>query len=188
MKANSCNDFFDKIVVFFLRREVLILKLIPLLIFPFFVFPLFAQQMIQPQYSAQMQPNNNNYLRNSTAFRQEIARFEITVNREGKQPLSLSQVPRVQKDDVIKVKLLEEAVNGIKLDQSLYNWTMLVAFINPNRKISNGGTAGVGSKELGVRSGASNSFADNGSKNTVKSDKESSVSAEIQFRDRKSVV
>ena len=101
----------------------------------FLVFSVSAQQFNQPQNYTQIQPNNN-YLRNSTAFRQEIARFEMTVHRVGKAPLSLSQVPRVQQGDVIKVRLLDEAVNGIKLDQSLYNWTLLVAFVNPNRKVS----------------------------------------------------
>lgn len=116
-----------------------LLGLVLFLIFLFLipgVFRISAQQM-QTQYFAQTN-NNQNYMRSSSAFRQEIARFEMTVHRAGKQPLPLSQVPRVQQGDVIKVKLLEEAVNGVKLDQSLYNWTMLAAFINPNRKVSGG--------------------------------------------------
>lgn len=158
------------------------------------LFQTVSAQTMQPQFSTQFQQNNNNYLRNSTAFRQEIARFEFTVHREGKQPLSLSQVPRVQQGDVIKVKLLNEAVNGVKLDQSLYNWTMLVAFINPNRKFVDGKQSAVSSQQLAVRNknGLNNSFtsssdsnsnsSDNNSKNPIKPDKESSVSAEIVFR------
>lgn len=145
-----------------------------------------SAQQFQPQYFAP-QTNNQNYLRSSSAFRQEIARFEISVHREGKQPLPLSQVPRVQQGDLIKIKLLDEAVNGVKLDQSLYNWTMLVAFINPNRKFVDGKSkaesreSGVGS-ENPRRSKFSNGFADTNSGNTIKSDKESSVSNEINFR------
>ena len=165
--------------------------------------------LTQPHYSQQFQPqyfapqtNNQNYLRNSSAFRQEIARFEISVHREGKQPLPLSQVPRVEQGDVIKVKLLDEAVNGVKLDQSLYNWTMLVAFINPNRKFVDGGKSRVANRESGVGSGESgrssgsnnlspkvknfsNGFtdkSDNNSNKSIKSEKESSVSHEIIFR------
>lgn len=93
-----------------------------------------------PQPSAPIQPNafnsgysaSTNYLKNSVAFRQEIARMEINVAR-GDKFLPITQVPRVQKDDVIKVRLLDEAVGGIKLDQSNWNWTFLVAFVNPNR-------------------------------------------------------
>jgi hypothetical protein len=115
---------------------------------------LYSQPFNQPNY---YQQPNTNYLQKSQAFRQEIARFEITVQREGRMPLSLSQVPRVQEGDVIKVKLLDEPVNGIKLDQSLYDWTLLVAFINPNRKFVDGERK---SKEVN----------------------QSSVSEEIQFR------
>jgi len=142
---------------------------------------------VSAQSSAQFQQNSN-YLRNSSAFRQEIARFEITVTREGKKPLPLSQVPRVQQGDVIKVRLLEEAVNGIKPDQSQYDWTMLVTFINPNRKISDGWRVRDEKQEMGVESKSlnsnkySNSFADNGSKKISNSDKENSVSPEINFR------
>jgi hypothetical protein len=65
---------------------------------------LYSQPFNQPNY---YQQPNTNYLQKSQAFRQEIARFEITVQREGKLPLSLSQVPLVQEGDVIKVKLLD---------------------------------------------------------------------------------
>lgn len=75
-----------------------------------------------------------NYLKNSAAFRQEIARMEINVVRDGNHVLPITEVPRVQKDDVIKIRLLDEAVGGIKPDQSNWDWTLLVAFVNPNRQ------------------------------------------------------
>ena len=77
---------------------------------------------------------NNSYIK-SSVFRQEIAKFEINVVREGKSPLPITQVPRVQQGDILKVKLLDEAVNGIKLDQSQWDWTFLVAFINPSHRM-----------------------------------------------------
>ncbi|HRH44130.1 MAG TPA: hypothetical protein PKY82_21035 [Pyrinomonadaceae bacterium] len=119
-------------VVFCLINELNLRRDLIFLIF-LLALPVFSQNYQAQSYSPQP---NQNYLRNSQAFRQEIARFEITVTREGFAPLSLTQVPRINKGDVLKVKLLDEAVNGIKLDQSLYDWTLLVAFVNPNRKIS----------------------------------------------------
>jgi hypothetical protein len=142
MITEDCqNSLYKNIDLFFNKTDFVNLKLVSKVLFRSIVllflllwtfFPVSAQQFQQPYYSPQ---SNQNYLRNSQAFRQEIARFEITVNREGFAPLSLSQVPRVNKGDVLKIKLLDESVNGIKLDQSLYDWTMLVAFVNPNRKI-----------------------------------------------------
>jgi len=79
------------------------------------------------------QPNRNP-MANSSAFRQEIARMEINVYRSGHDPLPMAQVPRLQKNDVIKVKLSEDPINGVKPDQSNYNWTFLIAFINPGMK------------------------------------------------------
>lgn len=76
-----------------------------------------------------------NYLKNSAAFRQEIARMEINVVRGGKYTLPITEVPRVQKDDVIRVRLLEEAINGIKPDQSNWDWTLLIAYVNPSRNL-----------------------------------------------------
>lgn len=76
-----------------------------------------------------------NYLKNSAAFRQEIARMEINVVRGGKYILPITEVPRVQKDDVVKVRLLEEAINGIKPDQSNWDWTFLIAYVNPSRNL-----------------------------------------------------
>lgn len=92
----------------------------------------YSQSTFQPTYFSGNQQTGN-YLSNSSAFKQEIARMEINVARQGKAPIPLTQVPRLQKDDVLKIHLLEEAVNGVKPDQSNWNWTLLVAFINPGR-------------------------------------------------------
>ena len=93
--------------------------------------PVHKAQINQPQYYGQI-PTNRSTSNNSAAFRQEIARFDITVVRPCQNSLPISQVPRVQGGDVIKVKILNEVVGGIKPDQSLYNWNFLVAFVNPN--------------------------------------------------------
>lgn len=90
---------------------------------------LFNNQSI---YSQQYQTSSP-YVSQSSIFRQEIARLEITVQRAGKQALSLTQVPRVQAGDVLKVRMLDEPVGGIKPDQSQWDWTLLIAYINPNR-------------------------------------------------------
>ncbi len=90
-------------------------------------------QVIQPNYYNGNQPPTNNYMANSSAFRQEIARMEINVVRQGKAPLSITQVPRLEKDDVLKIRLLEEQVNGMKPDQGNWDWSFLVAFVNPAR-------------------------------------------------------
>lgn len=95
-----------------------------------FIYPVWSQTTnFAPTYFQQ----SNNYIK-SNLFRQEIARFEINVVRGNKAPLPITQVPRVNKDDILKVRLLDEAVNGIKLDQSLWDWTFLVTYINPNRR------------------------------------------------------
>lgn len=89
-----------------------------------------AQDYSQPyNYSGNFQANN--YMANSSAFKQEIARLEINVVRQGKGQLPISQVPRLQKDDILKVRLLDEAVNGIKPDQSNWQWTLSIAYVNP---------------------------------------------------------
>lgn len=80
-------------------------------------------------------PPVNNFS-SSRVFRQEIARFEVTVSRDGKPALPLTQVPRIEEGDILRVKLLEEAVGGTKPDQSNFDWTLAVAFINPNRNDS----------------------------------------------------
>lgn len=61
--------------------------------------------------------------------------MEINVVRGGKYILPITEVPRVQKDDVIKVRLLEEPINGIKPDQSNWDWTFLIAYVNPSRNL-----------------------------------------------------
>jgi len=126
------------------------------LVFVFLLFNLFflsglstaySQAFNQPYYYTGNQPSTN-YMANSSAFKQEIARMEINVVRQGKAPMSITQVPRLEKGDVLKMRLLDEPVNGAKPDQSNFDWTFLVAFINPGRN----------------------------------SDKETSVTEEIQFR------
>ncbi|NJM52195.1 MAG: hypothetical protein HC846_01665 [Blastocatellia bacterium] len=59
--------------------------------------------------------------------------MEITVTKAGKEPLPITQVPRLEKDDVLKVRLLEEPVNSLKPDQSNFDWTFIIAFVNPGR-------------------------------------------------------
>jgi hypothetical protein len=92
----------------------------------------FSQTFGQPNYYGPVQPNRN-IMASSTAFKQEIARMEIHVARAGKQSMPITQVPRLQKNDLLKVRMLEEEVAGLKPDQSNWNWTFLVAFINPGR-------------------------------------------------------
>lgn len=84
-----------------------------------------------PQNNFMMNQPNQNYLANSSVFRQEIARMEINVTRAGKGPLPITQVPRLEKGDILKFRLMDELVNGLKPDQSNYDWNFLVAFINP---------------------------------------------------------
>jgi len=92
----------------------------------------FSQGYNQPNYFTQNQPNRN-YMANSTAFKQEIARMEINVVRGGRQPMPITQVPRLQKNDVLKVRMLEEEIGGLKPDQSNWDWTFLATFVNPGR-------------------------------------------------------
>jgi hypothetical protein len=84
-------------------------------------------------YSQSFQSPPTPYASKSSIFRQEIARLEITVQRAGKQAISLTQVPRVQKGDILKVKMLDEPVGGIRPSDSMWDWTLLIAYINPNR-------------------------------------------------------
>lgn len=88
-------------------------------------------QINQPNTFTQGQQPSYSYLSNSTAFKQEIARMEINVVRQGKSPIPITRVPRLQKDDILKVRLLDEQVSGTKPDQSNWNWTFSVAYINP---------------------------------------------------------
>lgn len=72
------------------------------------------------------------YIRKS-AFQQEIARVEITVERKGETPLPMNLVPRVQKGDIIRFRMLDEPINGIRPDESYWDWTLTIAFVNPSR-------------------------------------------------------
>lgn len=72
----------------------------------------------------------NNQQNNQNAARQEIARLEINVVR-GNEILPITQVPRIRKGDILKVRLLDEAVSGIKIDQTQWDWTLVVAYANP---------------------------------------------------------
>ncbi len=82
-------------------------------------------QNYRPGYS-------NNFTRKK-AFRQEIARMDITVEREGEIPLPMSLVPRVQKGDFLRVRMLAEPINGIRPSESQWNWTLVIAYVNPSR-------------------------------------------------------
>lgn len=114
--------------IFFLNFKHWLLILICL----FSGIAVFAQDgMLQPNYMQYQ--NNSSYIARSTAFKQEIARLEINIVRPGKSPLSITQVPRLERDDILKIKMLDDQINGIKPDQSGYDWTFLVAFINPSR-------------------------------------------------------
>ncbi len=86
---------------------------------------------------AQTVTYNNPYQTSQTsrasAFRQEIARIVVTVERTGETPLPISMVPRVQTGDLIRVRMLDEPINGVSPDESNWDWTLLVAFVNPSR-------------------------------------------------------
>lgn len=171
--SEICRKINTKSVLFFASL------IINLLLFQY----TYSQQYNQ-QYFTQNQ--NQNFMRNSTAFRQEIARFEINVHREGFAPLPISQVPRVEKGDIIKVRLLDEAVNGIKLDQSLYDWTMLVVFINPNRKFSDEDFDNIEQISIENNKNINSYSAENtlasSKKSTLTDGKMGSVTEEINFR------
>lgn len=94
------------------------------------------------------QQPQTNYMANSSAFKQEIARLEINVVRAGQAPLPITKVPRLEKNDILKVRMLDEQVNGIKPDQSNFDWTLLVAYINPGR---NSDSANTVSEEINFR-------------------------------------
>ena len=70
---------------------------------------------------------------NQNTFRQEIARLDITVERSGSVPLPIKMVPRTQRGDIIRVRMLDQPVNGIRPDKSLWDWTIVIAFVNPSR-------------------------------------------------------
>ncbi len=75
---------------------------------------------------------DNNYSSNSP-FKTEVGRLDASVYRDGKDPLPLMEVPRLNQGDVLKIKMANEPVNGIMPDQSNMDWTLLVAFINPSK-------------------------------------------------------
>ncbi len=87
-----------------------------------------AMPVVGQHYS----PNQNNGVR-QTAFRQEIARLNITVERGGGIPLPIKMVPRVRRGDVIRVRLIDQQINGIRPDESQWDWSLVVAFINPSK-------------------------------------------------------
>ena len=76
--------------------------------------------------------NDNNYYANSP-FKTEVARLDAIVYRNGKEPLPLMEVPRLNEGDILKIKLANEPVNGVMPSQSNLDWTLLVAFINPSK-------------------------------------------------------
>ena len=157
-RSSKYNQFL--LNTFFLLQYISLLLVLVVLTGIFFLQNIFAQQFNQPQYYAPQQQNRN--MVTSNVFRQEIARFQITVTREGKEPLPITQVPRVQQGDILKVKLLDEAINGIKLDQSQWDWTFLITFINPSRRLSD--------------------TSDRKAFDGLSGDKTGTVSEEIQFR------
>lgn len=120
------------------------------LIFFLSILPARSQTTATALFTSNQPPTPGNYLKNSTAFRQEIARMQINVVR-GEKSLPITQVPRVQKGDVIKMRLLDEAVGGIKPSESLWDWTFLVAFVNPNRKGIGEGKQSAVSEEIQFR-------------------------------------
>ena len=99
-----------------------------------FLFLLVGLSLIASPILAQnYQSSYQNGFRGKRAFQQEIARLEITVERKGLTPLPISLVPRVQKDDLLRVKMLDEPINGIRPEESFWDWTLVVAFVNPSR-------------------------------------------------------
>lgn len=96
----------------------------------------YEQYPQQPNYPSYNPQNQNDQDENHTAknpFKVEIGRLEATVIRSGEEPMPLSQVTRLNKGDVLKVKMSNEPVNGIMPHQTNWDWTLLVAFINPSR-------------------------------------------------------
>ncbi len=121
----SFKSFTGKITLVIGIRNRLILFLFKSL---FLLFLLIANG-----YTQTYQPAYTNGVQAKKAFQQEIVRVEITVERSGKIPVPITQVPRIQKDDLLRLKLLDEPINGIRPEESLWDWTLVVAFINPSR-------------------------------------------------------
>ena len=81
-------------------------------------------------FSQNYRPGN---LAGRKAFTREIARLEILVDRKGEESLPMNLVPRVQAEDVIRIRMLDEPINGIRPSESHWDWTLTVAFVNPSR-------------------------------------------------------
>ncbi|MGI8467681.1 MAG: hypothetical protein ACR2N3_04440 [Pyrinomonadaceae bacterium] len=45
--------------------------------------------------------------------------------------MPIGQVPRVRKGDVLKFRLIDEPIGGVKLDETSWDWTLVVAYANP---------------------------------------------------------
>ncbi|MCB1025670.1 MAG: hypothetical protein KDB79_14835, partial [Acidobacteria bacterium] len=105
-----------------------------------YIFAIFALMIVgnfflfNPVNAHTYQSSYSNPGQGVLPFKQEIARLLITVERAGREELSISKVPRVQKDDLLRIRLVDEPINGIKPDQSLWDWTLVAAFVNPSRK------------------------------------------------------
>lgn len=90
------------------------------------------QAPVYPVYNPSGENNLSNYSADNP-FKTEVARIEAFVHRPGKETLPLMDVPRLNQGDTLRVKVINEAVNGIRPDQSNWDWTIMVAFINPSR-------------------------------------------------------
>ena len=98
-----------------------------------FVFAVLTILSVTPLFAQNYQSGYPNSFRGKRAFQQEIARLEITVERKGNTPLPISLVPRVEKGDLLRVKMLDEPINGIRPEESFWDWTLVVGFVNPSR-------------------------------------------------------
>ena len=47
--------------------------------------------------------------------------------------LPITMVSRLQNGDIIRVRMLEQPINGDHLNKNLWDWTFVVAFINPGK-------------------------------------------------------
>ena len=72
----------------------------------------------------------------SRAFGHEIARLAVTVDRLGSKlrcPFHLSQL---KTGDILRVRMIDQSINGISSSRSFWDWTLVFAYVNPNRNIS----------------------------------------------------